>query len=91
MRREKISIHPTLAYGIHTTLDKAIYLRASVTLKEISDAPKKEFPILTPLDLSLLQDSGFEEECQRKYDLLAKYKGWHLRNHFSKFSHINSR
>lgn len=81
----EIFIHPSLAYGIYTTLDKGIYLKAHVQLVDIDDDQKDErFPDLAILDLKkdipLNLDLDYHEEGQK----VAFAEGYQVWQHYQK-------
>lgn len=71
----ELIIHPSLAYGVHTLLDKGIYLTAHVKLLNIDDSVKQELPTMQPTDLSYILTKGFYAECEEKYKLALKCAG----------------
>lgn len=71
----EIYIHPSLAYGLETSLEKGIYLRAIVTLHEIQGGAEKKYPPLEPENLSIIIDPNFEKECEKKCVFLGRFYG----------------
>ena len=77
MKREEkrvVYIHPSLAYGMHTYLQKGIYLKAIVKLREIGDA-KEKLPFLQPLNLSFVKSEKFQQECEEEYKQALRFIG----------------
>ncbi|NGX61613.1 MAG: hypothetical protein K940chlam9_01100 [Chlamydiae bacterium] len=73
--KREIFIHPALAYGVHTYLEKGIYLKIVVKLVEVHDSIGKLNP-LVPLDLAFIRNNDFltkcEEEQRNAFHLLGK-------------------
>lgn len=85
----EILIHPSLAYGATTKLERCIYLRAIVTLTGIEDKPKKSYPLLVGLELSFLLDPAFEKECETKFKNKVYFDVDRLVTYLSKSDVIN--
>lgn len=64
--KREIYIHPALAYGVHTYLEKGIYLKAIVELVTVHDS-KGELPSLIPMDLAFIRNDQFQQECEETY------------------------
>jgi hypothetical protein len=73
--RRELLIHPSLAYGVHTLLEKGIYLTAIVTLHHIYDSDRQILPPLLPTDLSYILDKNFYKECEEKYRRFLQLRG----------------
>lgn len=76
----EIYIHPSLAYGIYTTFEKGVYLKALVRLVSIDhEAEIKQIPELVFLDCKLgiheKMDLSFSEE-EKKLGYLRGYQVW---------------
>lgn len=69
-----IFIHPSLAYGVRTYLEKGIYLKAIVKLVNIFDS-KGELPPLSPANLSFIRDAKFQKDCEEKHKSSLRYIG----------------
>jgi len=66
--KREIYIHPALAYGVHTHLEKGIYLRVVVELFEAFETEGQEkLPALIPMDLAFVRLAEFQEECTSIY------------------------
>jgi FKBP-type peptidyl-prolyl cis-trans isomerase len=81
----EVIIHPSLAYGIYTTFDKAVYLKANVELVAINQDQKSiNFPELTPLDLKSditpTMNSEYEVEARK----VAYQEGFLVWQHYKK-------
>ena len=87
--KREIYIHPALAYGVHTLLEKGIYLRALVTLKEIHDNKKQALPELISMDLSFIHDPNFEVFHAKQFQALAQFEGARMGEYFAKEKSIN--
>lgn len=72
--KRKIYIHPSLAYGAHTYLEKGIYLEAVVTLHEISEEKGSLSPLM-PTDLSFIRDDRFLEQCAKELGQTLRFRG----------------
>lgn len=75
-----IYIHPALAYGVHTYLDKGIYLLAQVELIDIEETIG-DLPSLTPMDLSMICSENFQQSCEEEHKKNLRYIGM-LRGRF---------
>ncbi len=81
----QLLIHPSLAYGIHTTLDKGVYLNCQVQLVDYdANQPLKKLPALTPLDLSIALSSDLELEYNAQTKKVGYLTGYKLWEHFKK-------
>lgn len=69
-----IYIHPALAYGVHTYLEKGIYLKAIVKLHEIYDV-KGKLPLLLPLDFSFIRSDQFHNQCEEQHEQALRFIG----------------
>jgi hypothetical protein len=85
----EIYIHPSLAYGVHTFLEKGIYLRVVVTLREIDKTKRKKYPELKEHDFTFLANRDFENECQKNYRESIQFFTSKLRDHYHKCSWID--
>lgn len=81
----KIFIHPSLAYGIYTTLDKGIYLTALVQLLSFTnDKEVGPFPELKSLDLNVEVSPTIESDYFDLKKEVAYNQGYHLWQHYKK-------
>lgn len=80
----EIFIHPCLAYGIYTTLQKGIYLRCKVTLIDIQSTSKKIIQPLENMDLSLLLEPDLEKLYEKDCIQTAKLNGGRLGRYLTK-------
>jgi FKBP-type peptidyl-prolyl cis-trans isomerase len=71
----QLFIHSSLAYGVHTLLEKGIYLTAVVKLHHIYDSVKQELPPMQPTDLSYILAQDFYTECEERYKRALKFAG----------------
>ncbi len=62
----ELYIHPSLAYGVHTYLEKGIYLKVLVRLVDIQNSTGN-LPPLVPIDLAFMRGCSFLEECEQIY------------------------
>ncbi len=86
----EIYIAPSLAYGVHTLLDKGIYLKARVTLLDIlSDKLAKNYPDLIPVDLTFVFDPTFERKISEENKQVARFEGARVAKHYAKSKIIN--
>jgi FKBP-type peptidyl-prolyl cis-trans isomerase len=85
----EIFIHPELAYGAYTSLDKAISLRAIVTLQDINSSEKGHYSTPRFHDFSSLLDPAFERKCSLNVRNYGKTKGILLAEHLRKSEIIN--
>lgn len=81
----EIFMHPKVAYGIYTTLEKGIYLRAEVQLLSIEPSENSStFPTIEPLDFeaifSRLNKYNLEEIANNEGYLL----GYSIWDHYKK-------
>lgn len=79
----EIYIHPSLGYGIYTTFEKGVYLKALVRLLDIDhEAEIKKVPELVFLDCKLgMQDKMDFAEEEKK---LGYLRGYHVWQHYQK-------
>ncbi|NGX62185.1 MAG: hypothetical protein K940chlam9_01679 [Chlamydiae bacterium] len=74
-------IHPAIGYGIHTLLEKGMYLKVVVTLHHIYQN-QKPLPPLEPVDLSFILDKKFQKACLESHlctlESLGAQKRWSL-------------
>lgn len=82
----EIYIHPSLGYGIYTTLDKGIYLKAFVQLIDMK-MDREKFPELTFLDLEMDVSPNFNAEYQAEKEKVAYESGLTIWQHYKK-SHL---
>jgi peptidylprolyl isomerase len=86
----EIYMAPSLAYGVHTLLDKGIYLKAKITLLDIlPDREAKNYPELTPLDLSFVFDPLFEQRVANENKQVARFEGVRVSKHYAKSKMVN--
>lgn len=84
----KIFIHPSLAYGLYTTLDKGIYLTAWVQLLSFTnDKEVDPFPELKSLDLTVEISPTIESDFLELKKEIAYNQGYHIWQHYKK-SHL---
>jgi len=81
----EIYIHPSLAYGIYTTFEKGVYLKALVRLVSIDhETVIKPIPELVFLDCNLgipdKMDLSFSEEEKK----LGYFRGYQVWQHYQK-------
>lgn len=69
-----IYIHPSLAYGVHTFLEKGIYLKAIVKLHKIYDI-KEKTPSLIPLDCAFVLRDQFQKKCEEDHKQALRFIG----------------
>lgn len=79
----EIFIHPSLAYGIYTTLEKGIYLKARVTLLEFEEGGSNFSP-LKPLDLSAAISPKIDSEYNDQAKNVGYVSGYDVWEHFKK-------
>ncbi len=76
----EIYIHPSLGYGIYTTLEKGIYLKAMVQLVKILKVPSKEnWPAPVYMDFSKEMNPSIKQNCEemaQKVGYVTGYKVW---------------
>ena len=72
--KRMIYIHPALAYGVHTYLEKGVYLKAIVQLHDFRDV-KGILPPLKPQDLSFVQSEKFQERCLELHNEAVRFVG----------------
>lgn len=72
--RRVIYIHPAVAYGVHTYLEKGIYLKALVTLHDMHPS-EGCLPELIPMDLSFVQSEAFQKKCEEEHRQSLRYRG----------------
>lgn len=87
--KRELLIHPSLAYGVHTSLEKGIYLKAIVTLRDSCGLPDKTLPPLEPVDLSFILDKNFYRQSQEQYKRALKLIGSQKRKFLKTCPEIN--
>jgi len=81
----QVFIHPSLGYGIYTTLDKGVYLDIYIQLIKFNKIQKTEnFPALTFLDLELNIDSESTLEYEAEIKKVAYAQGYRIWQHYKK-------
>lgn len=84
----EIYIHPSLAYGFSTSIEKCISLRAIVTLLDI----KEENALISdpdPIGLSFLLDSQIAEKRDEDYKKALLEKGVQTARHLEKCKEVS--
>jgi hypothetical protein len=76
--KRALYIHPALAYGVHTFLEKGIFLKAVVTLNEIYDS-HATLPELRALDLAFVKNDVFFLQCEEEHKQALRFIGWNKR------------
>lgn len=84
----EICIHPSLAYGFETSLDKCIHLRAVVTLLAIHENHDSIHPPVG-YDLSFLLDSQIQSTRDENYKIALIKHGAFIGNHLAKCQAID--
>jgi hypothetical protein len=84
----EIFIHPSLAYGYETSIDKCSALRAIVTLLTIQDNTPY-IPSFNPLDLSFVLDEHALVERVANYKLALLEKGKMIADHLKQCPQID--
>lgn len=84
----EIFIHPNLAYGFKTTLDKCIHLRAVVTLLDIDKNGGFDFP-LESCHLSPLMDSKNQLVINENYKMALLERGSKIARHLKKCPEVD--
>lgn len=84
----ELFIHPCLAYGFDTSLEKCIYLRVIVTLLAI---PGNSENVQNPfcIDLSFLRDPVTLSKRNESYKMALIEKGSNIANHLKKSKEID--
>ncbi|NGX61331.1 MAG: hypothetical protein K940chlam9_00816 [Chlamydiae bacterium] len=85
--KREIYIHPALSYGVHTYLDKGIYLKALVEVHHVEE--EKEVSYSDPIDLSPIQSEQFHRECIEEHKNLLVYHGLEKRKFLLSFPGID--
>lgn len=85
----EIYIHPKLAYGVYTTLDKAISLKAIIALREINNSKNGQYLTYNEHDFSTILDPTFEQKYSARVKDLGKLDGINLARHLKKSNQIN--
>jgi FKBP-type peptidyl-prolyl cis-trans isomerase len=81
----EVFIHPSLAYGVYTTLEKGVYLKVYLQLVKIVENQKTEkFPELTKLDLNLDISPTIELEYQEEAKKNGYADGYSVWQHYKK-------
>lgn len=84
----EIFIHPSLAYGFNTFLEKCMHLRAIVTLEKIHESTDCFYPI-NSIDLSFLMDSKTQADRDENYKRALIKKGSEIAKHLKSCNEIN--
>ena len=85
----EIYIHPSVGYGIYTTLDKGIYLKALVQLVGIdNDAIEEPFPDFTILDLKTDISDTIDSDYQEESKIFGYSSGYQIWNHYKKIKDL---
>ena len=86
----EILIHPSLGYGIYTTLDKGIYLRATVQLLGIEeDDTIEKIPELTVLDFTNDIGPDIDVELSALTKKVGYARGYKIWQHYKKSNAYN--
>ncbi len=84
----EIFIHPSLAYGIYTTLEKGIYLKANVELIDYEEAsPNEQFPELQFLELLSSSQREEAKNSEKSERVVGFRMGQHAWQHYKKSSY----
>ena len=84
----EIYIHPSLAYGFDTYLDKCMHLKALVTLLDVHES-NSALPALISQDLALHLDPKMQISRDENYKMALIEKGAALANHLGKCEGID--
>jgi len=84
----EIYIHPNIAYGLDTSLEKCIYLRGVVTLLGIHDY-NDSIPSIDSIDLSFLMRKETLIEREKNYKMALQEKGIQVARHLKKCKAID--
>lgn len=68
-------VHPTLAYGVLTTLPPCIGLKIQVHLIDIDENSDGILPLLQPLDLNWIKDPSFYRDIKESIDQRPRFMG----------------
>lgn len=85
----EILIHPSLAYGVHTFLEKGIYLKVNVTLRGFQPSICLNETKVKDIQLSFLFDPKFESLCSKNLESMARFQGGRMANYFSRSPLVN--
>jgi FKBP-type peptidyl-prolyl cis-trans isomerase len=80
----EIFIHPRLAYGVFTTLEKGIYLKAVVQLISINEKEKGEFPPLALINIDENIPANLQEGYQEEAKRVGQAQGFGVWSHYQK-------
>ena len=82
----EIYIHPSLGYGIYTTFDKGIYLRALVKLSNIDNTQSESEKLaeLTPLDFESEIDANIDSIYAEEEKRAGYLRGYQVWQHYKK-------
>ncbi|MGA8165292.1 MAG: FKBP-type peptidyl-prolyl cis-trans isomerase [Waddliaceae bacterium] len=81
--KREIYIHPSLAYGIYTTLDRGHYLKAEVQLLKIyPDQTFAELPPMQEIDIESEIPQDVEEKHQKSQRETGYYRGHQTWSHY---------
>lgn len=78
----EIYIHPSYAYGIYTTLEKGIYLKANVQLLDIKSSLQETF--LEPAALQLIEDKNIDSKYKEMAKEVGYANGYKVWDHYKK-------
>lgn len=84
----EIFIHPSVAYGFDTSLEKCSYLRVVATLLEMH-SNNDPIPPVDSIDLSFLMDNDTLVKREENYKIALKEKGIQIAQHLKKCPAIN--
>lgn len=73
--KRTLFVHPSLAYGVFTTLPPCIELTIKVHLIDVDATTSVKLPSLTPLDLSLVQNNSFYQAAEESLQQLPRLTG----------------
>lgn len=85
----EIYMHPRLAYGIFTPLEKGIYLKALVQLVGIDEKEREEFPPLTLINIDPHIPADLSLEFQKEAKAIGYARGVEIWNHYKKAKHYS--
>jgi hypothetical protein len=79
-KKRQIFIHPSLAYGISTTLPPCIDLIITLKLIDIDERFSQPLPPLTPLDLSWIKNPSLYHNIETSIQQIPGFLGSFYRN-----------
>lgn len=84
----ELYIHPSLAYGFDTSLEKCVYLKVIVTMEGFGDADEEITPIAIK-NLSFLADPSIIKQRDENYRLALENKGGRLAKHLERLTELD--